>query len=301
MEHTHNHYIEKSSKTFILTVILNAIITLVEIAGGLISGSLALLSDSIHNFGDTASLVLSYYAMKISVKNRNPKKSFGYKMAEVLAAFVNASVLLFISAMLIVEAIKRFVSPVEINGNIMIVVAIIGFAANLLSVILLMKKSKESMNIRSSYLHLLSDTFSSVGVIIGGFAIKFWEVYWIDPLLTILLSLYIIKETFEILKKTIDILMQSSIDIDYGQMKAKIEEIAGVKNIHHVHTWMSNEKTFYFEAHVELDDMLVSESCTILESIEHVLKETYEISHITIQFETNVCKDKTLFGESPIK
>lgn len=293
----HAHEGDDSSKAFVFAIILNGLITAVEIAGGIISGSLALLSDSMHNFGDTASLLLSLIAMKVSGKSRNPKKSFGYKRAEVLAAFVNASALLFISAMLIVEAYRRFISPVEIKSGVMIVVAVIGFFANLLSVLILMRRSRESMNIRSSYLHLLGDTLSSVGVIAGGIAIKIWGAYWIDPLVTVIVSLYIIKETWEILKRAADILMQSSVDIDYEQVKDQIEGIDGVRNIHHVHTWMSNESTFYFEAHVELDDMPVSESCGILKRIEHLLRENYGISHTTIQFETNVCSDKTLFGE----
>src|SRR5665647_577003 len=168
--HTHDVSTMSGKKIFWVTI-LNASITAVEIIGGILSGSLALLSDAIHNLSDTIAIALSYFANKIAGKPKDAKRTYGYKRAEILAAFINASVLIALSLLLIIEAIKRFNSPEEINGTLMIVVASIGLVANLLSVFLLEKDSHENLNIKSSYLHLLSDTVSSLGVLVGGIAI----------------------------------------------------------------------------------------------------------------------------------
>ena len=291
----HSHDVsDLSGKKIFAVTLLNAVITLVEIIGGVLSGSLALLSDSVHNLSDTISIIMSYTANKIAQKPKNIRKTFGYKRAEILAAFINSGILFLISLFLIFEAYKRLKSPEMINGNMMIIVALIGLIANFISVYLLEKESHGNLNIKSAYLHLLSDTISSVGVVLGGVAIKVWGITWIDPLITTLISLYILKETWHILKKTIDILMQSSAPLDYEGIKSDIEKIEGVNNIHHVHSWMVNESTIHFEAHVDIDDMMLSDVEKIYSKIEHILKEHYEISHITIQAEVNKCPDKSL-------
>jgi len=295
--HKHNQPHPISEKKIFSVTILNAIITITEIVGGLLSGSLALLSDSIHNLSDTISILLSYFALKISQKPKNKHKTFGYKRAEIIAAFINAFVLLVISVFLIVEAYKRFRHPQEIKSSLMIIVASIGLVANLVSVFLLEKDAHGSLNIKSSYLHLLSDTVSSVGVVLGGIAIKIWNIYWLDPFITLLISVYIIGETWKIIRKTVDILMQSAAVLDYENLKQDIEKIESVQNIHHVHTWLSNDKTIYFEAHVELEDMPLSQTTEIYKQIEKILKEKYEVSHITIQFEVDVGCEKNMFKE----
>lgn len=293
--HTHDHEIAGISGTKVFWVaVFNLIITLTEFVGGILSGSLALVSDAIHNLSDTASIVLSYIGIKISAKEKNPKKSFGYKRAEIIIAFINSATLMGICVYLIFEAYDRFLNPETINGNLMITVAIIGLVANLISVFLLEKDSHGSMNIKAAYLHLLGDTLSSVGVVLGGLAIKFWGLTWIDPLITVLVAVYIIYESWKIVKRTVDILMQSSADLDYDEIKKDIEAIDKVTNIHHVHTWYSNEKTIYFEAHVVLKDILISETDSIQKEIEKKLKNDYGIDHITIQFESEkveCCKE----------
>ncbi|MBT2570734.1 cation transporter [Planococcus sp. ISL-110] len=281
-------------KIFWVTV-LNATITIVEIIGGILSGSLALLSDAVHNLSDTIAIALTYFANKIARKPSNAKKSYGYKRAEILAAFINSSVLLAISFILIFEAFKRFNSPESINGTLMITVALIGLVANLVSVYLLEKDSHENLNIKSSYLHLISDTVSSVGVLVGGIAINIWGIVWIDPLITILISLYILKETWRVIRKTIDILMQSSAVLDYEAIKRDIEKMDKVKNIHHVHSWMMNEKMMHFEAHIDMEDMQLSEVEKIYDKIEKFLKEHHGISHVTLQAEVDKCSDKNIF------
>lgn len=298
-DNENHHYHKKETGSinlkFIVTIILNLMITLIEILGGFLSGSLMLLSDSLHNFADTLSLVLSLFAIKISKKEKNKRKTFGYKRAEIIVSLFNSSFLLITSFFLIWESIKRFIKPETINTNILLFVSVIGFLGNLISVFILHKDSSKSLNIRSSYLHLFSDTLSSVAVIIGAMFIKFYKIYSVDSILTFSISFYIIFQTYSIFKKSIDILMQSSVELDYDSIKKDIEKIYGVKNIHHVHTWMTNETTSYFEAHIELEDMMLSQTCKIMEEIEKLLKEKYGINHITIQFETNKCENKSMF------
>ncbi|MDD3044445.1 MAG: cation diffusion facilitator family transporter [Candidatus Delongbacteria bacterium] len=282
--HAHSHGNISGVKVFWVAV-FNLIITLTEFVGGIISGSLALVSDAAHNLSDTASIILSYIGIKYSQKEKNEKKSFGYKRAEIIIAFINSATLIGICLYLLFEAYDRFLNPETINGNLMITIALIGLVANLISVFLLESDAHSSMNIKAAYLHLLGDTLSSVGVVAGGLAIKFWDLYWIDPLITVIVAVYIIYESWKIVKRSVDILMQSSADLDFEAIAKDIQAIPDVINIHHVHTWYSNERTIYFEAHVSVCDILISRTKPILEKIEHILTESYGISHITIQFE----------------
>lgn len=292
----HSHDISGlSGKKIFWVTVLNATITAAEIIGGILSGSLALLSDAIHNLSDTAAIAMSYFANRIARKPKDAKRTYGYKRAEILSAFVNSSVLMAISAVLIIEAIKRIQSPEPINGTLMITVAIIGLVANFVSVYLLEKDSHDSLNIKSSYLHLISDTVSSVGVLAGGIAIKIWGIVWVDPIITVLISLYILRETWLVMKKAVAILMQSSAALDYEAIKDDIEKLDLVKNIHHVHSWMSDEKTIYFEAHIDMEDILLSDAEKVYDKIAHLLTEHYGISHITLQAEVDKCCDKSIF------
>ncbi len=300
-QHGHSHSAEGISGARVFWVaVFNFIITLTEFAGGIISGSLALVSDAAHNLSDTASIVLSYIGIKISAREKNARKSFGYKRAEIIIAFVNSSTLIGICIYLLFEAYDRFLHPEEIDSGLMITIATIGLFANLISVLILSKDSHSSMNIKAAYLHLLGDTLSSVGVVLGGLAIRYWGLTWIDPVITVLVSLFIIKESWKIVKRAVDILMQSSADLDYEAIRKDIESIEKVSNIHHVHTWYSNENTIYFEAHVSVQDIPISQTKPILEEIEHILTEHYGVNHITIQFEAESCTDcgKEMFGES---
>lgn len=293
-DHHHDHASLSGRKIFWVTI-LNATITIAEIIGGILSGSLALLSDAVHNLSDTVAIALSYLAYKIAQKPKDTKRTFGYKRVEILAAFINATVLLAISVVLIIEAVKRWQSPETINGTMMFIVAAIGLAANLASVFLLEKDSHDNLNIKSSYLHLLGDTVSSAGVLAGGLAIMFWNVIWIDPLITLLISLYIIRETWHVIKMTVEILIQSSPPLDYEAIKTAVENIDQVTNIHHVHAWMTNEKTIYFEAHVDFEDMPLSQVEGIYDKIESLLKDHFGIAHVTLQAEVDKCRDKRFF------
>jgi cobalt-zinc-cadmium efflux system protein len=239
MEHDHHHHHKDiSGKNLLITSLLNLAITIVEIAGGLISNSLALLSDALHNLGDTSAVFIAYMAHLISRKGRTSKKTFGYKRIEILAALFNAIVLIVITSYLFVEAFRRIRHPEPIKGNVMFVVAVVGLLANILSVLLLKRDSKHNINVRAAYLHLLGDTISSVAVIAGAVFIYFFGWYWIDPLITFIVGLYILKETWVVLKQAVEILMQGTPeDLDLTEVKEALEDLPEIDNIHHVHAW----------------------------------------------------------------
>ncbi|WP_341478109.1 cation diffusion facilitator family transporter [Clostridium chromiireducens] len=198
---------------------------------------------------------------------------------------------MIISVFLFKEAYSKFRYPETINGVIVIWVALIGLIANVVGAYLINKGSHEDMNMKSTYLHLISDALSSVGVIIGGVLIYYFNIYWIDPLLTIIIGLYVLKESYEILKQAANILMQGVPEnININEIVKEIEEIDNVQNVHHVHVWGLNERNIFFEGHVNLkEDILVSETVKVYGNIEHELKEHFGIKHITIQFEYNYC------------
>jgi cobalt-zinc-cadmium efflux system protein len=274
---------------------LNFFITIAEVIGGFISGSLSLISDAMHNFSDGIAIIVSYIAMRLSKRPRSSKYTFGLKRAEIIAAIINASTLIIISFFLIKEAIDRFANTSPITGSLMLIVASLGLIANVAGTLLLKKGSANNLNIRAAYFHLLSDAVSSLAVIVGAVFIIFYKIYWIDPLLTILISLYILKETYEIVKESVDILMMSSPEgIDLNSIKMIVEGIPGVKNIHHIHLWKLNDNDTHFEAHIEVEDMVVSKTAEIQKLIDYELHERYEINHTTLQFECDNCDNKTM-------
>jgi len=295
MSHQHDHTEGTSEKNLFITMLLNFLITVVEIIGGILSGSLSLLSDAIHNFSDGIALIVSYIAIRLSKRPRTLKYTFGLKRAELLAAIINASTLIVISFFLIREAIERFSAPTPITGTLMMAVAVVGLFANVVGTFLLKKGSTGNINIRAAYVHLLSDAVSSLGVIIGAFFIMMFNVTWVDPLLTILISLYILKETYEIVKESVEVIMMSTPpDIDINEVQRAIEALPGVKNIHHVHLWKMNDSDIHFEAHIDVDDVPVSRTAQIRGAIEQCLHDTYDINHTTLQFECDSCTKKGL-------
>ena len=293
--HSHKYKEETSGKNLFITMTLNFIITIAEVIGGILSGSLSLISDAMHNFSDGIAIIITYIAMRLSRRPRTTKYTFGLKRAEIIAAIVNASTLIVISFFLIREAIERFSNPSSITGSLMLMVASLGLIANISGTLLLKKDAKNNLNIRAAYFHLLSDAVSSLAVIIGAVFIIFYKIYWIDPLLTILISIYILTETYKIVRESVDILMMSNPEgIDLNEIKNLVEKIPGVINIHHVHLWKLNDNETHFEAHVEVNNISVIETSEIQKQIEFNLHDKYEINHTTLQFECDTCEVKKL-------
>ena len=285
--HTHHHHSKVIEKNLLTATFLNLVITIVEIAGGLLSGSLALLSDALHNLSDTFATFIAYLATLIGKREANHKKTFGYKRLEILAALINAVILIVMSAFLIREAWHRLQDPAPINSMIMLVVGMIGLLANLYAVLILRKDAGRSINVRAAYVHLIGDSLSSVVVILGSVAIRLFKIEWVDPVITVIISIYIIRSGFVILKQSVNILMQSAPDnLDLSQIKLRVEQEQQVLNIHHIHAWMLTDNEVHLEAHVELEnDLKLSQVKQIQGRIEKLLRKDFGIVHITLQFE----------------
>lgn len=297
--HSHSHIDKNTSSLKVgFTIILNLIIGVAEVIGGLISGSLSLISDALHNFSDAVAIIISYIAIKISKISQTEGFTFGFKRAEILAALINASALLVISFFLIWEAINRFYHPNAIGAKVMFIVALIGLLANIIGALLLRAESKNSLNLKSAYLHLFSDAVTSVAVLLGALCIHYWNIHWLDPLLTIAISIYIIVESFKILKHTLIILMMGKPkNISLPAIKEALEKLPEISNIHQCHLWMLTEKLIHFEAHIDVKDISISDTDKILHAAEKILKDKFGITHTTLQLETAKCQKKGILDD----
>jgi cobalt-zinc-cadmium efflux system protein len=277
------HIHGSSGKNILVTILLNSGITIAQIVGGLVSGSMALLSDAAHNFSDVLSLCVSYWASRLSLREQTLRQTYGFKRAEIFAAFINSSTLLVIAGILVWQAIIRLINPEPVSGSIVIWLAALGIALNGLS-LLFIKKESESMNMRSVFLHLFADMLTSVAVLAGGFAIKYLNWYRVDGILTIIISFYLIYSSWGIFRESIRIFMQftpSKINIE--EIAHKITSLHGVKNIHHVHVWQLDDNEILLEAHLDLDDdYTISRFEEILEEAGKILHE-FNIHHFNIQ------------------
>ena len=297
MSHSHNHshsHKDLKGRNLFITIFLNILITIAQVIGGIISGSLSLLSDALHNFSDVLSLIISYIATVLSKKEASVNKTFGYKRAEIIAAFVNSSTLIIVAVILVKEAIERFANPVEIESNLVIWLALLGIAANGFSVLLIKKDAKVNMNMKSAYLHLFTDMMASVAVLIGGLLMKFYELYWVDPVLTIIIALYLIYMGYDLLKTSTRVLMLFTPNtIEIQKIISAITKIEPIKNVHHVHIWQLNEDEVHLEAHIDFDeDISLSEFDQILEKIEEEVYHKFGINHLNIQPEFGKCDSK---------
>lgn len=290
---------KNESRNLVITVWLNFTISIAQLIGGIFSNSLSLISDALHNMSDATAMLITYIALKISKKKATERHTFGYKRIQILAALFNAVTLVVICVFLIVEAYERFHDPQSVKTTPMLIVAVIGLAANLISVLLLQKHATGNLNIKAAYLHLIGDTLSSVAVIVGALLMMYFGWYWVDPLITVLISLYIIKETYHILAETYQILMQSAPEnIKVDELQEFVKSVEGIKNIHHVHLWSLTDQQIHFEAHIEfVNDLKVSECRPIYKQISEGLEHRYGINHVTLQAELAFCADEQLIKE----
>ncbi len=294
MSHSHNHshshsHPDLKGRNLIISILLNILITVAQVIGGLISGSLSLLSDALHNFSDVMSLIVSYIANHLTKKEASDRKTFGYKRAEIIAAFVNAATLIVVAVILIKEAVKRFLNPQEVASDLVIWLSLLGIVANGFSVLLLKKDAGSNMNMKSAYLHLLTDMMASVAVLIGGLLMKFYQVYWIDAALTLAIALYLIYMGYDLLKDSTRVLMLFTPNaIHVEQIVEAIQKITSIKNVHHIHIWQLNEDEVHLEAHIDFnEDIRLSEFDNILGKIEKVVYHEFGINHVNIQPEFN--------------
>ena len=298
-DHSHNDshaHPDLKGRKLLLSILLNIAITVAQVIGGIVSGSLSLLSDALHNFSDVLPLIVSYIADLYSKKEASPERTFGYKRAEIIAAFVNALSLILVAIYLVYEAIHRFLDPQEIESTIVIWLALLGILANGFSVLLLHKDSKTNMNMRSAYLHLMTDMAASVAVLIGGLLMKYYGWFWVDGVLTILIAIYLVIMGYGLLKESFKVLMLFTPDhLKLNIISRKIQEVDSVRNVHHVHIWQLNEQEIHLEAHVEFSkDVTISQFDIISEEIEELLFHEFKINHVTLQPEFNKDDPKEL-------
>lgn len=295
--HNHGHsYPDLMGRNLVISIILNIVITVAQVIGGLASGSLSLLSDALHNFSDVLSLIISYIAIVLSKKKASTNKTFGYKRVEIIAAFVNSAALIVVAIILIKEAVERFINPQEIESTLVIWLSLIAIAGNGFSVLLLKKDANTNMNMKAAYIHLLTDMLASIAVLIGGLLMLYFKWYWVDPALTLAIAIYLIYMGYDLLKDSTRVLMlftPNSIQVQH--IEQTIKQIEPIKNVHHVHIWQLNEDEVHLEAHIDFkEDILLSRFDVILEKIEEELFHNHGINHVNIQPEFGKCDDKQL-------
>ena len=281
--HIHKH--EVKSKNLVYSILLNLLITIAQIIGGIISGSLALISDALHNFSDVLSLVFSLVANKLSRRKASIDQTFGYKRAELIAAFVNATTLVIVALILVYGAINRFFNPHPIQSGLVIWLALLGILVNGFSVLLLQKDAGHNLNMKSAYLHLLTDMMASVAVLVGGLLMKFYGWFWVDSIMTIAIAIYLIVVGVKLLITSTKMLMLFTPDyIDIKEIVREVHKIPGVNKLHHIHVWHLNDEELHLEAHLDCsEDIKMSEFNNLLHEVEQTLFHKFHINHINIQ------------------
>lgn len=284
--HDHHHNERSDDWQLVIAVLINVLLTLAQIVGGVISGSLSLIADALHNLGDAASLGIAVFARKIGRRPPNHFKTFGYKRAELIAALINLTTLIIIGLYLIYEAFWRFFEPRPIHGWIVIIVAGVGLIINSITAIITWRQSHNNINIRTAFLHNLSDAMTSVGVMIAGTLIILYQWYWTDTVLTLMISGYVLYQGYTLLPLTIHILMEGTPEhVSIDNIIKAMETIDQVESVHHVHVWQLDEHRNALEAHV----VVTRNNLIDIEAIKHRLKqhihEKFKIEHSTLEIE----------------
>ncbi|MHB1021257.1 MAG: cation diffusion facilitator family transporter [Acidobacteriaceae bacterium] len=257
---------------------------------GLHAHSLALISEAGHNVSDLVALALSFLAVYFQTRPATEEKTFGYQRAGVLAGFVNAVTLVVLSVWIAVEAVHRFIHPVAVHPNIMMVVAAIGVVMNGVIAALLWKASGD-VNIRGVFLHMLGDTLSTAAVIAGGAGILLTGQNWIDPVLSLLIAAMVLWSSIGIVRETLNILLEGTPHgLSLGNIRTAMQAVEGVQDVHDLHVWSLGSQSHALASHVLIADVPLSASAEILDRINHMLGDRFHIFHTTIQFEMTGCE-----------
>ncbi len=289
---THNHNgLNKNKKGLVIALIITVIFMFVELIGGFLSGSLALISDAGHMITDAFAIGFSIFAFKMAERPATETKTYGYHRLEVMAAFINGIILTALSLIIFYEAYGRIVSPQKINGILMLSIASIGFIANIIGIILLKESQRDNINTRGAFLHIVGDAISSIGVIAGGLFIIFRNWYFMDPLISILIGGIILRSAVGL------IIESGGIMLEYVPRGIKLEEVTnsilgvrGVLNVHDLHVWTITSGFHAMSTHVQIDDQKISNATEMVHKIERILGERYNINHATIQLECETCR-----------
>ncbi|QJD57573.1 cation transporter [Pseudomonas sp. gcc21] len=297
--HQHLHNEQAGDKRVWWAVAVNLILTVVQIAGGILSGSLSLVADAIHNLSDAISMAIAYIARRIARRPANEEWTFGYVRAELIAALINYTTLIVIGLYLVYEAIFRFIEPQPVQGWTVVIVAAVALMVDTITAMLTYSLSKSSINIRAAFLHNVSDALGSVGVIIAGTLIILYDWVFIDPLITLMIAGYILWQAFTEIGGAIRILMSATPkDIDPQEVISRSLAVSGVCGVHHLHIWLIDEHRTSLEAHVVIEDQLMSRSEDIKNDLKKMLKDTFSIHHVTLDVESSSgeCGDAKTIG-----
>ncbi len=286
MGHNHNHGRAGLKGKFRIAVILTAATLIAEIIGGILTNSLALLSDAAHVFGDIFALVLSWVAIYLSDLPPTSKRTYGYHRAEVLAAFINGVSLLAVSGWIFYEAYHRILKPEEVKSLPMLIVAAVGMVVNLGVAMIFMKESHDNLNVKSAFLHVISDAVTSAGVIIGGVIIYFTDWYVIDPILSFAIGLAILWGGGRVTYEALHILLEGTPkNINLNDVAARLKEFNFVKDVHDLHIWSICSDYYALSAHVYVDVNSIRDVENALGKINDLLKDKFGIVHTTVQLE----------------
>jgi len=262
----------------------------IEIAAGIFSNSLALLTDAAHNFTDVLALALSWWALRLTSEPPNQKKTYGYHRAGILAALANSTTLVVIALGIFYEAYHRFINPPEVRADVLIGVGVVAVLVNVVTALLVRRGAEHDLNIRSAFLHLMGDVLSTVGAVIAGVIIRFTDWNWLDPLVSVLIGFLILWSAWTIVRESIDILMESTpTDIDMDAMIRDISSVEGVRSVHDLHVWSITRSMRTLSAHLVTDNMAIRKGASIQAKVNEVLFQRYNVNHATLQLECDDC------------
>ena len=301
MGHTHADGGSETGKgkRLLIALALNVGITVAQIVGGVISGSLSVLADAAHNASDAASLGISYGAWRVSKRRPDQHRTFGYRRAETIGALINLTTLFVIALYLLYEAGNRFLHPQDVGGWTMIIVGVIAAVEDALSVWVL-SKDRGSLNMKSAFLHMIADTMATVGVIIGGVLILLFGITWVDPLITAAIAIYIFIHAFHEIRSAIALLMESAPkDFDVDRMVAEMTSMAAVEGVHHVHVWQLDEGRTAVEAHVAVSERDLAAADRIRRGLKDMLRDCFGVAHATleVEFAQDIRHDRSLIRQ----
>jgi cobalt-zinc-cadmium efflux system protein len=288
------------TRPLLLALGITVAFALVELIGGLVSGSLALVSDSGHMFTDALALALSLWAGYVASRMANERQTFGLLRVEILVALINGVVLAGVSLVIMYEAVVRLQHPQPIEGGLMLVVAIIGLVANLAGVIILREKAKENLNVKGAFFHVLGDLFSSVGVIVAAVLVYLFDLQQADPVISIAISIIILYGSYRIVSQSVYILLEFAPgNVDLAEVKAELMKVLGVIDVHDMHAWTLSSGIYALSAHIQVVDQPLSTCSCVVQDCERILREKFGISHTTLQLESQACEVEACFFRQP--
>ena len=289
---------QRAESRLLIAIGANGLLTVVQVGSGFWAGSLSLMADALHNFGDAAALVIALVAMRLALRPADPDKTFGYRRAESIGALINLTVLIMLSLYLVVEAVERLVNPREVTGALVMAVAALALVIDTLTVLLTAPHRGTNQNMRAAFLHNMADALASVGVILAGAMIWLYEWFWADAAVTLLIAGYIMWHGVRDIWDVIHLLMEGTPQhLKIGPIKADMEKIPGVRNVHHLHLWNLDENRLALEAHVLIETGYDMEE--LKTRIKDYLINDCGIGHSTLEFEYELCaeeRSKTAFG-----